>query len=309
MIAEGVLVARQRRGEEQRLPERIGRGAENIIGRDAGEPARDRFARRAARQRRRIGRDAERVRHEPRGIVDAAPRARLVARDEPAADGEGGNAHEHAVVDQGELGGAAADVDVEHAGAALLGQLHRAGAVGGECAFELVAGGGADELAGFRGEQFVDRLGVPALDRLAGEDHRAAIDIVALETRLAVALRDERAERGGIDGAVGEERGEHDRRAPHHLAMDDDEPARQPLGLALQQHLGEQEMRGGAADVDADGGKLDVLLVPDQSRDLGAVLVGHREMFVKDVEVVHENSAQPGPIRIGGHSAPKRCSL
>jgi hypothetical protein len=30
-------------------------------------------------------------------------------------------------------------------------------------------------------------------------------------------------------------------------------------------------------------------------RDLGAVLVGHREMFVKDVEVVHENSAQPGP--------------
>jgi hypothetical protein len=35
--------------------------------------------------------------------------------------------------------------------------------------------------------------------------------------------------------------------------------------------------------------------VPDQLRDLGAVLVGHREMFVKDVEVVHENSAQPGP--------------
>ena len=77
---------------------------------------------------------------------------------------------------------------MEHAGAALPGKLHRAGAVGGECALELVAGGGADELAGFRGEQFVDRLGVPALDRLAGEDHRAAIDIVALEARLAVAL-------------------------------------------------------------------------------------------------------------------------
>ena len=161
-----------------------------------------------------------------------------------------------------------------------------------------MAGGGADEFAGLGGEQFVDRLGVPALDRLAGEDHRAAVDIGALEACFAVALRDEVAERGGVDGAVGEERRQHDRRAPHHLAMHDDEPARQSLGLALQQHLGEQEVRGGAADVDADGGKLDILLVPDQLRDLGAVLVGHREMFVKDVEVVHENSAQPGPSPI-----------
>ncbi len=187
---------------------------------------------------------------------------------------------------------------MEHAGAALFGELHRAGAMGRERAFELVAGGGADELAGLCGEQFVDRLGVLALDRLAGEDHRTAVDVVAGKSGFAVALRNEVAERCGVDGAVGEERRQHDRRAPHHLAMDDDEPARQSLGLALQQHLGEQEVRGGAADVDADGGKLDILLVPDVSRDLGAVLVGHREMFVKDVEVVHENSAQPGSIPI-----------
>ena len=90
---------------------------------------------------------------------------------------------------------------------------------------------------------------------------------------------------------------------------DDDEPARQPLGLALQQHLGEQEVRGRAADVDADGGKLDVLLVPDELRDLGAVLVGHREMFVKDVEVVHENSAQPGPIPIRWAQCPQAPQL
>ena len=112
------------------------------------------------RERRRVGRDAERLRDQPGGIVDPGPRAGLVARDEPAADGKGGDAREHAVVDQRELGGAAADIHMEHAGAALLGQLHRAGAMGGERAFELVAGGGADELAGLRGEQFVDRLGV-----------------------------------------------------------------------------------------------------------------------------------------------------
>ena len=95
-------------------------------------------------------------------IVDPGPGAALVAGDEPAAHREGGDAEEHAVVDQRELGGAAADVDMEHAFVALLGQPHRAGAVGGERAFELVAGGGADELAGLGGEQFVDRLGVAA---------------------------------------------------------------------------------------------------------------------------------------------------
>ena len=90
-----------------------------------------------------------------------------------------------------------------------------------------------------------------------------------------------------IDGAVGQERRQHDGRAPHYLAMHHDEPARQPLRLPLQQHFCEQQMRGRAADVDPDGGKLDILLAPDGARDLGALLFRHAEMFVKDVEIVH----------------------
>ena len=74
--------------------------------------------------------------------------------------------------------------------------------MGGERAFELVAGGGADELAGLGGEQLVDRLGVPPFDRLAGEDHRARVDVLPREAGVAIALRDEGAERGRIDGAV-----------------------------------------------------------------------------------------------------------
>ena len=72
------------------------------------------------------------------------------------------------------------------------------------------------------------------------------------------------------------------------LAMHDDEAARQALALPLQQHLGEQQVRGRAADIDADGGELDVLLVPDVLRDRGALLVRHREVFVEEVELVHE---------------------
>src|SRR5258705_6530583 len=50
-------------------------------------------------------------------------------------------------------------------------------------------------------------------------------------------------------------------------------------------------MRGRAADVDADGGEIDVLLVPDILGDLGALLVGEREMLVEQVGVVHRRQS------------------
>src|ERR1700719_2537505 len=114
-----------------------------------------------------VGRDAERIGDEAGGIVDPREVARLVGGDQPATDRERRNADESAPVDQGELGGAAADVDMQDALAALLRQLDGAGAVGRKRAFELMAGGGADELAGLGSKQLVDRLGVAALDGLA----------------------------------------------------------------------------------------------------------------------------------------------
>src|SRR5258705_83592 len=180
---------------------------------------------------------------------------------------------------------------MEHAIVALLGEPYRARPMGGEGAFELVAGRGADELAGLGGEQLVDRLRVLLLDRLAGQDHGAAVDILTRKARFPIRLLDESPERGGVDGAVGQKGRQHDGRAPQHLAMHHREAARQPLGLALQQHLGEQEMRGRAADVDADGGEIDVLLVPDILGDLGALVVGEREMLVEQVGVVHRRQS------------------
>ena len=66
-----------------------------------------------------------------------------------------------------------------------LRERNGARAVRGEPAFQLVAGSGADELAGLLGEQLVDGAGVFALDRLAGEDDGAAVDFVSLESRVA----------------------------------------------------------------------------------------------------------------------------
>ena len=60
-----------------------------------------------------------------------------------------------------------------------------------------------------------------------------------------------------------------------------------PLRLALQNHFREQQMRGGAADVDADGLQLDRLLAPDVARDLGPVGVAELAVLVQEIGVVH----------------------
>ena len=82
-----------------------------------------------------------------------------------------------ALLDQRELGRAAADVDVEQRRAVPRDKRDGAGAVRRQLAFHVVAGRGADELAGFLGEQVGDGARIVPLDRLAGEDDRAAVDI------------------------------------------------------------------------------------------------------------------------------------
>jgi len=89
-----------------------------------------------------------------------------------------------------------------------------------------MAGGGADELARFFGEQVGDGAGVLPLQRLAGQDHRAGIDVASGEARLRIGLGDELGELGGIDGVVGQVRRQQNRRLPQHAPVDHHEPAR-----------------------------------------------------------------------------------
>ena len=219
-------------------------------------------------------------------MIDPRPGALGIGRDQPAADRKGAEADDHAAVDQRQLGGAAADVDVQQAGVARLRQRHRAGTVGGEPAFELVAGGGANELAGLLGEQLVDGAGIAALDRLAGEDDGAGIDLILRQSGVAIAAADEGTEFFGIDGAVGQKRRQQDWRAPHDLTADHDKAARQPLRLPLQGDLGKQQMRRRAADIDADRLERNVVLVPDGAHDRGA-LGRCLDVLVGKIALVH----------------------
>src|ERR1700758_2546386 len=96
-------------------------------------------------------------------------------------------------------------------------------------------------------------------------------------------------QRLSIDQPIGQEGREHDRRAPQHLPVDDRETRRKTLALSLQDDLGEEEMRGRAADIDTDGLELDVLLAPDEGSERFSLFRRHRfaQMFVLEVAVVH----------------------
>ena len=119
------------------------------------------------------------------GRIEPDDPALLVDHLQPAADVDRGGRDHAAVLDQRELGGAAADVDVEDA-LALIGRHPRgARAVGRQHRLHVVAGGGADEIAALLGQQAGDRLGVVAPQRLAGEDHHAGVDVVGARCRPA----------------------------------------------------------------------------------------------------------------------------
>ena len=158
-----------------------------------------------------------------------------------------------------------------------------------QAAFENMARRRADEFPRLIGEELVDRARVLPLDRLAGQNHGAAIDVAALEAGFLVGLVDELLQRLRVDHSIRQKRREHDRRAPQHLPVDDDEARRQTLIMSLQKYLGEEQMRGRAADIDADGFELDVLLAPDEGGERFSLLCRHRfaKMLVIELGVVH----------------------
>ncbi len=149
----------------------------------------------------------------------------LFEGDQPPADRHRGGAEYLAVAEQREFRGAAADVDTEHGIFLAPGQGHRAGTVGGHHRFHIMAGAGADELAALGGEQVGDFTRIAPLQRFAGQDHRAAVDVLAPQPGLGIGLIEKTLQRVGVDGVVGPVRREKDRRAPEDLAPDNDEAA------------------------------------------------------------------------------------
>ena len=152
------------------------------------------------------------------------------------------------MIDEAELGGAAADVDIENALAHFERGGSRSRAVGGQHRFHVVAGGRADELAALLRQHGRDGLRIFAAQRLAGEDHRPGIDIVGLHPGGIIGVLDDFSQRCIVDPRLARIGRERNGRQEEGVARDDVIAARQILGEAAQMdfredHLGSRQSR------------------------------------------------------------------
>ncbi len=174
----------------------------------------------------------------------------------------------------GQLGCAAADVDVQHAALLFGGVRHRAGAMGGEQRFEVVARRGADKIAALRGEQVGNRARVVAPDRFAGENDRAGVDVARAQAGFLIGGVDEPAERLLVDAfatcAIG---CQMNRRQVERVAFGDDKAAGEFAAEPAQDQLRKNNLRGGRANVDADARERDRVELPQRMFFLGIELV------------------------------------
>ena len=118
----------------------------------------------------------------------------VVGGHQPPADVKRCGAEHAPTFGDGQLGRAAADVDIEHSALVFSGMRDRARAVRGQQRFEVVAGRGADEVSSLRGEQVGDGARVVAPDRFAGEDDCAGVDVARGEAGFLIGGVDETTE-------------------------------------------------------------------------------------------------------------------
>ena len=162
---------------------------------------------------------------------------------QPAADMQRRGRDHVALGDDGELGGAAADVEVEDALALLVRHLRRARAVGGEHRFHVVPGSGGDEIAALLGQERSDGLRILAPQRLAGEDDHAGVDVPGLQAGRRIGLVDDARQRGVVDALVAGIGRERHRRLEQGLPRHDVIAAGEVLAVAAQVDAGEDDLR------------------------------------------------------------------
>ena len=168
------------------------------------------------------------------------------------------------LLDHRELGGAAADVDVENALILVMRDTRGARAVGGQHRLHMVAGRGADEFAALLRQNARDSGGVFAPQRLACEDHGAGVDLVRMQVCLLVGLVDDLAERGLVDQLLALIGGQRVRGLIECFTRNNVVAAGEVLAIAAQIDAREDHLGAGRADIDADAHQRHMVLQPDR---------------------------------------------
>ena len=117
-----------------------------------------------------------------------------------------------AVLDKAELGGAAADVDIENALSVVVRHPRGAGTVRRQHRLHVVPRSRGDELAALLGQDLGNALRIVAPERFTGENDDAGIDLVWRNARRDISVVDDGAELGIIDALLALIRRQRDRR-------------------------------------------------------------------------------------------------
>ena len=156
----------------------------------------------------------------------------------------------------------------------MIRHVHCARAIGGQNGLEIMTRSRANEFSRLRRKQRGYRFGVLLFCRLAGDDDCSGIDIVGRQLRIAVRLMNEIAELIRVDRSLVDVRGQQNRRFVNYFTVYDYKAARERDALAPQSQAGEDQMRSGGTDIDADGVERDPFRAP------------HRMLFIHGHPVV-----------------------
>ena len=142
--------------------------------------------------------------------MDMADPSFLIGFEQAAADVEAGRVVHLSAVEDDVIGGAAADVDVEHAGRIAAREFRRTGAMSGNDRLEVRPGRGHHEIAE-RFRQLHYRLPrIAGLRCLAGDDDRATLDLLPTHACQAVLFVNKPTQLGDPDMAIMFDRREYD---------------------------------------------------------------------------------------------------
>ena len=85
----------------------------------------------------------------------------------------------------------------------FAGQGDGAGAIGRHQRFHIMAGRGAHELAAFLGEQIGDGAGIISLQRFAGQDNGAGVDVLRCQLGFLECASEKFLQLIGVDRVIG----------------------------------------------------------------------------------------------------------
>ena len=198
------------------------------------------------------------------GGIEAGDAVFLIHDQQPAANMHCGGMQYLALFNHAQLGGAAANIDIQDSFAAVVRRFCCARTVCRQHRLHMMASGGANEFSALLCNECRNALRVFATQGLTGQNHHAGIDIVRVQLGRGVRLINDFTQSAFVNARFALIRRQRYRRLIDCFARFDDIAAGKILAATAQGQFGKNDLRTGRADVDANAHQRNVIGDPDR---------------------------------------------